>query len=139
MFLQKETSHYKNSLALDPQGPKQYIFSDQFYSKNAKKLRFHYSFDFMLENMWHHHFTRSEPNSQEIVNFVLIVGPRGPELNWNKFDPLQVKWWYHVFSSIKMEEYMEPELSGIFWVKMVVKNIVLGSPGTHSMHMKVKG
>ena len=32
---------------------------------------------------------------------------------------------------------MEPELSGIFWVKMVAKNIVLGSPGTHFMHMKV--
>ena len=33
---------------------------------------------------------------------------------------------------------MEPELSGIFWVKMVAKNIVLGSPGTHFMHMRVK-
>ena len=30
---------------------------------------------------------------------------------------------------------MEPELSGIFWVKMVAKNIELGSPGTHFMHM----
>ena len=55
-----------------------------------------YSFYFMLENIWHHHFTWSGPNSQKIVNFVPIVGPRGPELNWNKFaifcefDPLQV-------------------------------------------------
>ena len=31
--------------------------------------------------------------------------------------------------SIKMEEYMEPEVSGILWV---------GSPGTHFMHMRVK-
>ena len=103
-----------------------------------------YSFYFMLENIWHHHFTWSGPNSQEIVNFVPIVGPQGPKLNWNKFtiscefDPLQVKWWYHMFSSIKMEEYMEPELSGIFWVKMVAKNIVLGFPGTHFMHRRVK-
>ena len=37
-----------------------------------------------------------------------------------------------------MEEYMEPELSGIFSVKMVAKNIVPGSPGTHFMHMRVK-
>ena len=29
-------------------------------------------------------------------------------------------------SSIKMEEYIEFELSGIFWVKVVTKNIVLG-------------
>ena len=43
-----------------------------------------------------------------------------------------------MFSSIKMEEYMESEHSGIFWVKLVAKNIVLGSPGTHFMHMRVK-
>ena len=41
MLLQKGTSHCKNSLALGPQGPKHYIFGDHFYSKNAKKLRFH--------------------------------------------------------------------------------------------------
>ena len=103
-----------------------------------------YSFYFMLENIWHHHFTWSGPNSQKIVNFVPIVGPRGPELNWNKFiiscefALLQVKWQYYMFRSTKMEEYMEPELSGNFWVKMVTKNIVLGSPGTHFMHMTVK-
>ena len=33
---------------------------------------------------------------------------------------------------------MEPKLSGFFWVKMVAKNIVPGSPGTHFMHMMVK-
>ena len=33
---------------------------------------------------------------------------------------------------------MEPELSGTFWVKMVAKNIVLGSPGIHLMHKRVK-
>ena len=41
MSVQKETSHYKNSLALGLQGPKQYIFGDHVYSKNARKLRFH--------------------------------------------------------------------------------------------------
>ena len=40
MFLQKETSHCKNSLALGAQGPKHYVFGDHFYSKNARKLRF---------------------------------------------------------------------------------------------------
>ena len=33
-----------------------------------------------------------------------------------------------------MEEYMEYELSGIFRVKLVTKNIVRGSPGTQFMH-----
>ena len=33
---------------------------------------------------------------------------------------------------------MESELSGIFRVKLVTKNIVRGSPGTHFMHMRVK-
>ena len=41
MFLQKETSHCKNSLVLGPQGPKQYIIGDHFYSKNVRKFRFH--------------------------------------------------------------------------------------------------
>ena len=43
-----------------------------------------------------------------------------------------------MFSSIKMEEYMESELSGIFRVKLVTKNIARGSPGTQFMHMRVK-
>ena len=43
-----------------------------------------------------------------------------------------------MFSSIKMEEYMEFELSGIFWVKMVTTNIVFGSLWTHFVHMSVK-
>ena len=41
MFLQKETSHCKNSLTLGPQEPKHYIFGDHFYSKNARKLTLH--------------------------------------------------------------------------------------------------
>ena len=43
-----------------------------------------------------------------------------------------------MFSSIKVEEYMEPDLSDIFWVNMIAKNKVLGSTGTHFMHMRVK-
>ena len=33
---------------------------------------------------------------------------------------------------------MESELSGIFPVKLVTKNVVRGSPGTQFMHMRVK-
>ena len=33
---------------------------------------------------------------------------------------------------------MESELSDIFRVKLVTKNIVRGSPGTQFMHMRVK-
>ena len=36
-----------------------------------------------------------------------------------------------------MEEYMEFELSGIFWVNVATKNIVLGSLGTLFMDMRV--
>ena len=122
-FLQKETSHH-------------------ITLKMPRSSDFMYSSYFMLENIWHHHFTWSGPTSQEIVNFVPIVGPWRPELYWNKFtisyefDPLQVKWWYQMFPRIKIELYMEPEFSGFFWVKMVAKNIMLGSP-THLMHMRV--
>ena len=37
-----------------------------------------------------------------------------------------------------MVEYMESEFSGIFRLKLVVKNIVIESPGTHFMYMRVK-
>ena len=111
IFLQKETSHCKNSLSLGAQGRKHYIF---FTRKMPESLDSMYSSFFMLENIWHHYFNRSGPNSKEIVNFVPILGPQEQKLNWNKFTtssefgPLQVKWWYHMFSSIKIEEYMEP-------------------------------
>ena len=36
-----------------------------------------------------------------------------------------------------MEEFMESEHSGIFRVELVTKNVVLGSWGTHFMHMRV--
>ena len=36
-----------------------------------------------------------------------------------------------------MEEYMESELSGIFRVKLVTKNIEHGSSGTQFIHMRV--
>ena len=35
-----------------------------------------------------------------------------------------------MFSSMKMEEYMEYDLFGIFPVKLIAKNIVLGPPRT---------
>ena len=42
-----------------------------------------------------------------------------------------------MFPSIKMEEYMKPGLPGTFWMKMVAKNIVLGSSETHFMNIGV--
>ena len=42
-----------------------------------------------------------------------------------------------MFSSMKMAEYMKSELSGIFQGKLVMKSMLLGSPGTHFMHMRV--
>ena len=124
--------------------PSSIFLATTFTRKMPKSSDSMHSSYFMLENIWHHHFTWSGPNSQEIVNLVPVVGSRGPQLDWNKFtiscelDPLQVKWWHHILSSINREEYMETELSGIFWVEMVTKNIVLGSPGTHFIPMRVK-
>ena len=40
-FVRKRHHTARNSLALGPQGPKHNIFGDHFYSKNARKLRFH--------------------------------------------------------------------------------------------------
>ena len=96
-----------------PMEPNSIFLATTFTQKMPRSSDSMYSSYFMLENIWHHHFTWSGPNSQETMNFVPIVDTRSPELNWNKFtiscqlDQLQVKWWYHTFSSIKMEEYMD--------------------------------
>ena len=42
-----------------------------------------------------------------------------------------------MFSGMKMEEFKESEHSGIFRAELVTKNVVTGSSGTHSMHMRV--
>ena len=95
-----------------------------------------YSSILMLENIWSHHFTQSGPNSQEIVNLLQFsLGTRGPTIGKElsiscEFGSLQVKWWYHMFSSMKKKKCMDSESFGIFRVKLVAKNIVLGPLGT---------
>ena len=137
------TSHCQNSLALGSHGPKHYIFDDHFYTKNARKLKFHVFLLFYARKHMISSFYLKWTKFTKNCEFFPFVAPWGPELNWNKFtisyefSPLLVKWWYHMFSSIVMEEYMESELSGIFLVKLVAKNILLGSSETHFMHVRV--
>ena len=57
-----------------PPGPKQYIFGDHFYSKNAKKFRFHV---FLLFHVRKHMTSSFYLKWTEFTrNFVSIVGPR---------------------------------------------------------------
>ena len=66
-----------------------------------------YSSILMLENIWHHHFSWSGPNSQEIVNlFQFSSGLRGRTIGIKftisgEFGPLQAKWCCHMFSNLK--------------------------------------
>ena len=125
MFLQRETLHCKNDFAL---GPNTTFLMTTSTSKPESSDSMYSPF-FMLET----------------YDIIIL-----PEVDWIhkillykftiscEFGSVQVKWLY-MFSSIKLEEYVESELSGIFWVKVVTKNIVLGSLGTHFMHMRVKG
>ena len=54
-----------------------------------------------------------------------------------EFSPFRIKLIYHMFTSLKMEEYMKSVLFGSFQVKLVSKNIVMTS-GFYFMHMWVK-
>ena len=142
-FFQK-THQCKNSFVLRPQEPKQYIFGYFFDSNNARKLRFFVFLQFHVRNQMTSSFYLKWTEFTRNCKFCSNCGSPGTQLNWNKFTiscefcPLQEKWWCHVFSSIKLEEYMEPERSGIIQVKVVTKNILLGSLGTHFMHLRVK-
>ena len=73
------------------------------------------------------------PERKLWIWFLSSSDPGGPTTGTKfiipcEFSPLQVK--LHHVSNMKMEEYMEFELSGIFRVKLVAKNVVLGSPVT---------
>ena len=52
---------------MGPWEPKLYIFGNQLYSKNIKKLRLYDSSIFILENILHHNFTWNGLNSRETV------------------------------------------------------------------------
>ena len=134
-FLQKETSHCKKSLALGPHGPKNYIFSNHFYSKNDKKLRFHVFLLFHVRKHIRSSFYLKWTEFTRNFEFCSNCGSQRTQIKLEQI--YNFLWGYHMFSSIKMEDYMKPELSGIFWVKMVAKNIVLGSPRTHFVHMRL--
>ena len=68
----KRDIHYKNSFSLGPQGPKQYIFGDHFYMKNARKLKF------LLFRARKHMISSFWPNSQKVVSFF----PRICDMFW---------------------------------------------------------
>ena len=76
MFLQKEISHWRQL---------SYIFGNEFDLKMPENSDSMYSSIFMLENIWYASFTVFRQNSQEILNFVPIMGPRGAEPNLSKF------------------------------------------------------
>ena len=65
------------------------------------------------------------------ILFQFSLGPRGTITGTKRtipcgFGPLQVKLWYHISSSMKMEECMDSELCSTFRVKLMTKNICLG-------------
>ena len=147
LFLQKETSHCKNSLALGPQGLKRYMFGGYFYSKNTKKLKFHV---FLLLHVRTYMISWFYLKCTEFIRIYEFCFNCGSSKTWIKLERIHNFLWiwstlgkmmisYVFYVFINMEEYMEPELFGIFWVEMVAKNIVLGSPLTHFKHMRVKG
>ena len=47
---------------------------------------------FLLENICFHNFTQTVPNSLDIVSFVSIMDPRGPELSRNKTQNFSRVW-----------------------------------------------
>ena len=123
---------------MGPQGPKHDIFGDLFYSKNVRKLKFHFSLFFHFnarKHMISPFYLKWTEVTRDCKFLKFSLSPWGLTIGTkitipSEFCPLQVKWWYHMFSSVKKEEYIESELSGLFQVKVAAKNIVFGSLGT---------
>ena len=120
---------------MGPQGSKHHIFDDHFYSKNARKLRFHVLLYFNARKHISSFYLKWIEFTKIVNKFQFNSGPRGPTIGTKftiscEFGPLPVKWWCHMFSNMKWKEYMEYELFGIFRVKVVAKNILFGFLGT---------
>ena len=87
-----------------------------FTEKLPESSEIMYSPTLMLENIWYHYSTQRGQNAQEIVNFYQFKsGPREFKIEAKftisfEFSPLQVKWWHHIFSSMKKVFYM-----GVFY------------------------
>ena len=82
MFLQKETSHFQNSFALGPQGSKDYIFGDHFYSKNPRKFKFYlFLLFYATKHMISSFYLKWTEFTRNCEFFIPFVGPRRPELN----------------------------------------------------------
>ena len=64
---------------MGPCGPKHYIFAAAFAQKMPESSGFIYSSILLLGNIWHYHFTWSDPNSQKFWTF--------PNLIWVWGDP----------------------------------------------------
>ena len=75
-------SHCKKSSVLGPGKPKHYIFGNQFYLKNARKLGFHVFLIFALKSIWYHSFTYVDWIFKKL--FFLIMGSWERKLKWNK-------------------------------------------------------
>ena len=97
---------------MGPREPKHYTFGDQFYSENTPKLKFHTFLHFYAVKYDMIILPEMDRIHKKLWTlFQFSTCPRGPTIEtkfrifW-EFGPFQVKLWYHMFSSIKMEEYM---------------------------------
>ena len=121
---------------MGPQGPKHYIFGDHFYSTIARKIRFylflHFSARKYTISLFYLKWTKF-PRDCDILP--VQFGSPGTH-SWNKthnilwIQTTSGKMMNHIFLSKKKEKYVESELSGIFRVKVLTKNMVFGSLGT---------
>ena len=94
-----------------------------------------YSSVFMLKNICKILPKAEQTHKKLWILFQFSSGLRRPIIGTKfrrscVFGGIQLKLWYHIFSSMKMEECMESELPHLFRVKLVAKNIVLGSART---------
>ena len=123
LLLQKETSK-RDIKKRHRRDPRSIFLETTFTPKVPRSSDSMYSSCFKLENIWQNHFTWSGPNIKEKFSsscrslWTLIKLEQIPQFFVNSihfrwmYD--DIIWQYHMFFSIKMEEYMKPEISGFF-------------------------
>ena len=110
-----------------PEDPTTIFLTTRFYLKNSTKIRFYVFLNFHAR-YFSYFFSWSGPNSEEILNFTPIYFGCPGTYNWNRISSFlwnSLLEYSYMFSSMKMAEYIESELSGIF--------LEIWSPGTQPL------
>ena len=76
------------------------------------------------------HLHQMDPQDASEIRLEFVVSP--------EYNPPQLKPYYDIFPSMRMEKYLQPEVFSVFQLNPEAINILFGSPATYFMFLTIK-